>query len=93
MESISLLFLTDCAAVWTVISYTTKQVANRVTIFRCVDRSTLSETKKGIKNRIDGRRQTENVGYEFAHMIYVVSMSQNVELKLETTKYTNLTFL
>ena len=28
------------------ISYTAKQVANRVTIFRCVNRSTLSETKK-----------------------------------------------
>ena len=75
------------------ISYKTKQIANRVTIFRCVNRSTLSETKKGIKNRIDGRRQTETVGYEFAHMIYLVSMNPNVELKLKTTKYTNLTVL
>ena len=75
------------------ISYTAKQVANRVTIFRCVNRSTLSEPKKGIKNRIDGRRQTETVGYEFLHMIYLVSMNQNVELKLETTKYTNLKVL
>ena len=45
------------------ISYTTKQVANRVTIFRCE------------------KRQTETVGYEFAHMIYLVSMNPNVKVK------------